>query len=122
MLLSPIVHPAYIAALVIMLATDAGSGETIDWLAWLGFGIFAAGYGVSIAVALHATRTSGLRHLATQTAWLPAYWLMISWAAYAAVHEFAVRRFHWNKTDHTGRVAAPQSGLPAEEVADQLQP
>lgn len=124
MLLSAIVHPAYLVAVAVAAISSGGDASALGWVGWIGAGVFATGYLVSIAIAWRAARDHGYAGLAARTAWLPVYWLMISLAAYGALHEFAMRssRFRWNKTDHKGRTTRPlPSRPPAQEVAEQLQ-
>lgn len=122
MLLSAIVHPAYLLALSVAIAGNELVGTS--WLWWMGTIVFAAGYAASIAIAWHAAISNGYGRLAAQTIWLPLYWLMISVAAYGALHEFAMRqsRFRWNKTNHRGRRSGiARSRSPTQEIADQPQ-
>lgn len=122
MLLSAIVHPAYLLALSVAMAGNELIGSS--WLWWVGTIVFAAGYIASTAIAWHAAMSNGYSGIAARTIWLPVYWLMISIAAYGALHEFALRqsRYRWNKTEHRGRHASTaRSGPPTQKIADQAQ-
>lgn len=67
-------------------------------------------YTVSMALGVLARRRRGLSTSAGTLMFLPAYWLMISAAAYCALFELIVRPHHWAKTEHRGIGAAISGG------------
>ncbi|ODT73167.1 MAG: hypothetical protein ABS75_00315 [Pelagibacterium sp. SCN 63-23] len=100
MLLAPLLHAGFIFTLVGLYFT-----ETLAWpsggiwpLTCLGALFF--GHGVAIATNLLGLRRTGQPYLSHWQALLPAYWLLMAWATLRALHEFAVRPFHWFKTPH----------------------
>lgn len=126
MLLSAFVHPIYAMALLYTFAGAFAAGESLDgngWW-WSGLGVFVTGYVVSVIVAVVAARRSDHPGLSRHVFAVPAYWMLISVAAYWALYDYYMRPFHWNKTPHTGRHDAAEAsrplGPPVEEVANQL--
>lgn len=106
MLLSALVNPIYLAALAWSLYAPGVSDAGLWW--WLGVGVFLSGYAVSLAVAAIAARRSGYANAGGVWS-IPLYWLLISFAAYGALVEYWRWPFRWNKTPHTGRMAARAS-------------
>jgi glycosyltransferase XagB len=102
--LSALLHPFALA--LIIWPFISGSGLAIPeslldtGLAGLSLAVLAAGYGVSMAAGI-----AGLRRLHYHGWWftiatLPAYWLLMSVAAWMGLWQFIVAPFHWNKTHH----------------------
>ena len=106
MLLSALVNPIYLAALAWSFYAPGVSDAGLWW--WLGLGVFLSGYAVSLAVAAIAARRSGYANAGGVWS-IPLYWLLISFAAYGALVEYWRWPFRWNKTPHTGRMAARAS-------------
>ena len=107
LLISAIIHPIYLVAVILAVVdpggvlSAAGPLETTLLAASL-FNLVAA----YLAMALLAGRSLALRgrnHLAVALVGLPAYWLLMSAAAYRAVWQLATRPFFWGKTPHPGR-------------------
>lgn len=111
MILSILVHPWF----YILLAEAALSGTDVapanSVLRWIFGAHLTIGYGTAWLLTIVTARgsISGL----WAAAWLPIYWLAISWAAYCAVIDFIFRPFHWEKTAHgagaSHRMALPKS-------------
>lgn len=73
----------------------------------------ALGYSAAMALALLAARRRHMR-LSAHVLFMPAYWLLISLAAYRAVWQFARAPFRWEKTEHgLSRLAPPRPTPPA---------
>jgi len=58
------------------------------------------GYAAAMALGFLAVRRRGLANLSWQVLLMPAYWLLISVAAYRAVWQFMTAPFKWEKTEH----------------------
>ena len=100
--LSSLVHPLFYLATVFALAK---SGTPADLGNGAGLAIFNAlvlvsGYSLSIAAGMAAISARGLFPLFGQALMMPAYWLLISAAAYKALWQLFTRPFHWEKTEH----------------------
>jgi hypothetical protein len=67
---------------------------------WL-VGLFniAMGYLASMALSLIALKQKGARFV-LHILFMPAYWLLISFAAYRALGQLITKPFHWEKTEH----------------------
>lgn len=109
-LLSALVHPLFLAILLIeaaagtLLAGDESMvGSTLRWLALLNV---VASYGVAMVLGYRAVAARGRRWLGWHIVLLPIYWLAISLAAYAALWQLFRAPFHWEKTAHSGRAPA----------------
>ena len=65
--------------------------------------LFVAGHGVAILMTAVGARRSGIRLRLIDVVSLPAYWVLVSLAAWTALIDLARSPFYWAKTDHVGR-------------------
>lgn len=106
-IVSPLVHPWFLAMLVYdvasgrVLAGTEGALEASAW--WLAVTTLCASYVSTMLLGAIAVVRRGRLRLLAQLAWLPVYWLAISLAAYRAMHELLVAPHHWQKTPHRAR-------------------
>lgn len=100
--LSNLLHPVfYVTTAVALILTGTPIGfQHGTALALFNIVILIAGYSFAIAAGLVAVAGRGLAPLFTQTLMMPAYWLLISIAAYKALLQLATKPFHWEKTEH----------------------
>ena len=122
MILSSLVHPWF----YVFLAADALRGELLtipenvlgQWLLGVGLVNLVAGYVSAIALGTVAAVRRGRPKLAANALMMPAYWLLISLAAYRALWQLVTAPFHWEKTEHAGQAAAHADfHLPARAAA-----
>jgi glycosyltransferase XagB len=64
-----------------------------------GFNFFF-GYASSLSLGWLAVRKRGMTRLASQVLFIPLYWLLVSVAAYRALHQLIKAPFYWEKTEH----------------------
>jgi cellulose synthase/poly-beta-1,6-N-acetylglucosamine synthase-like glycosyltransferase len=106
-ILSALVHPlVYAYALWKVSSGDLSLWPPEGWPAvvwWAGVANLAFAYLVGIALTALATLRRHDARLATHALLLPVYWMMISFAAYRALTDLALRPYHWRKTTHTAR-------------------
>ncbi len=106
-ILSALVHPlVYGYALWKVSTGDLSLWPPQGWTAvvwWAGVANLAFAYIVGIALTALATLRRHDARLAAHALLLPAYWMMISFAAYRAFADLALRPYHWRKTTHTAR-------------------
>jgi glycosyltransferase XagB len=101
---SALLHPLCIVGTILIylaeptLASDAGMA--LIGLAGLNLLILVAGYAVTMIIAVRALRQRGIAGWHVPILTMPAYWLLMSVAAWYALWQFAVAPFHWNKTEH----------------------
>ncbi len=115
LIVSALIHPIYLATLVIM-ATDPltlwGDGGAFAAMV-IGVNLFNlfAGYFAMAALATRTLALRGNRHQAWPLVLLPIYWLLMSVASYRALVQLVVRPHKWEKTPHRGRhhAAEPHS-------------
>lgn len=100
MVLSALVHPWVYVMLVFNLASGGPSLPETSHLWWLCLFNLIAGYGAGLSLAALAVKRHGGRLLIRSVAWLPLYWIAISFAAYRAVFDFIRRPYYWEKTPH----------------------
>jgi cellulose synthase/poly-beta-1,6-N-acetylglucosamine synthase-like glycosyltransferase len=62
--------------------------------------VFVLGYGVAMLAGAKALRQLGLRCRWSTIASMPAYWLLMSVAAWMALWQLVFAPFKWNKTEH----------------------
>jgi cellulose synthase/poly-beta-1,6-N-acetylglucosamine synthase-like glycosyltransferase len=108
--LSSLVHPLFYGSFILtMLAqiqlppseaylTDQVSSLTI--IAAFNLLVLFGGYSLSILAGMTAVAGRGLNPLILSSLAMPAYWLLISFAAYKALFQLFSRPFHWEKTEH----------------------
>ena len=101
---SALLHPLCLVATLVIYAAypvmPSGAGLFQVTIAGLNLFIFAAGYAVTIIASKRALRLRGIKGWAGTLATMPAYWLLMSCAAWYALWQFFVAPFHWNKTEH----------------------
>lgn len=107
MLLSALAHPwlyvllAYDLAHGTLTSMPADPAQRILW--HLGLFNLVMGYATGIALGALATMRRGARGLVRHVVLMPAYWLLISFAAYRGLWQLAAAPFLWEKTDHKCR-------------------
>ena len=100
--LSNLVHPLFYGSVAISIAA---TGVPADFKDGAGLAIFnmlvlISGYSLAIASGMAAVSVRGMPALLIHAAMMPAYWLLISLAAYKALWQLLTRPFHWEKTEH----------------------
>ena len=114
LIFSALVHPWFY--LLIALKTSAGTpfflpSSVFGFHVWL-IALFnvAIGYLASMALSLIALR-QGTARFALHILFMPAYWLLISFAAYRALLQLINRPYYWEKTEHgvSRMIAGPAS-------------
>ncbi len=121
LLLSALVHPWF----YLLAALDAAQGHLTvipdAWpgraLWWLGLFNLVTGYATGVALGTVAVRARGQGALALHALLMPAYWLLISLAAYRALWQLAVAPYLWEKTEHGAAGSRERAGGVAETVA-----
>ena len=100
---SALLHPICLAIMLwVFLAEPPRANPTWAQAALVGLSllVLASGYAVTIAIGWRALRHRGFAGWGFSLVTLPIYWLLISFAAWVALREFAVAPFRWNKTQH----------------------
>jgi cellulose synthase/poly-beta-1,6-N-acetylglucosamine synthase-like glycosyltransferase len=101
---SALVHPPCLIASILLVTWDHGqtapSTATGNLIAGLGLLVFVLGYAVSMIAAWRALRRYRIFGWWRDLMAMPAYWLLMSVAAWLALWQFIVAPFHWNKTVH----------------------
>ncbi len=103
-IISALFHPAFL----VLTVWSIWSGEFFpaqgNWLLVLATGIslavLTAGYASAIYAAHLGLKRLGKRRWLGTLLTMPAYWLLISAAAWLALWQLIVAPFHWNKTAH----------------------
>lgn len=101
---SALFHPFCLGLTIWLIASgrafsaDAGPVATI--VAGLNIAVLISGYAVAMLAGRRAIRRKGIKGWYFTLATMPIYWLLISLAAWAALWQFIVAPFHWNKTEH----------------------
>lgn len=106
-LLSALMHPLLyvIAAIELTRAQPFSPGTSqLDRVLWniAAFNL-SVGFLSAIAMAALHVHRRRLPGLALQPLLMPAYWLLVSFAAYRAVWQLLVAPHHWEKTSHRAR-------------------
>lgn len=113
LILSALVHPVFYAMAAVsawqgtLFVPPAGGVGAAIW--YLGLFNLATGYLIAIALGAAAVYRRLGPELVRDTALMPVYWLMISAAAYLALHELITAPFYWEKTAHSPRSSAAKS-------------
>lgn len=109
LILSALVHPWFY---VVAIAEAAyGPLRTLhhhmlsDIVTVLGVINLVLGYVTGVALGCVAVAGRGRHRLAASALLMPAYWLLISLAAYRALYQLAVSPYSWEKTQHRPRAA-----------------
>lgn len=100
--LSNLVHPLFYLSMAISIAATGAPADFKDGAGLALFNMFVliSGYSVAIAAGIAAVAVRGLPALLNHAAMMPAYWMLISVAAYKALWQLLTRPFHWEKTEH----------------------
>lgn len=100
--LSNIVHPLFYVSIAISIAATGVPANFGDGtgLAVFNLLVLISGYSVAVAAGIAAVAVRGMPSLLNHAVMMPAYWLLISLAAYKAMWQLVTRPFHWEKTDH----------------------
>ncbi len=113
-LLSVLVHPWFYVLALLDLWSGAGfmseasaNGSALWWIAVFNL---VAGYAAGVALGAAAVSARGWYRLALSSLWMPAYWLLISLAAYRALWQLLTAPFYWEKTAHRARANAAARG------------
>ncbi len=103
-ILATLAHPL----VYVLLAHDAFNGgflrqaESALGLHFWAIALFnlIAGFGAAAVLGVVSLRMRGIAGLLPQLLLIPVYWLMISLAAYRALHQLITNPFYWEKTQH----------------------
>jgi cellulose synthase/poly-beta-1,6-N-acetylglucosamine synthase-like glycosyltransferase len=103
MVFSALAHPIFYLLLAIEASADTPfllPSTVLRVHVWL-LALFnvAVGYIASMALSLIALKQKGAR-FALHILFMPAYWLLISFASYRALLQLITNPFHWEKTEH----------------------
>ena len=102
--ISALLHPILLALTTYFFLINpppaAGAPLSQTLLGGLNLAIFVSGYGITMLAANRALKKRGLKNWWMAIATLPAYWLLMSIAAWLALWQFIVAPFEWNKTEH----------------------
>lgn len=118
LILSTLVHPWFYAVAIAEVAY--GPLRTLhhhalsDIITVLGLANLVLGYVTGVALGWVAVAGRGRRRLAVSALLMPAYWLLISLAAYRALFQLASSPYRWEKTQHRPR-AAFTAQIPPDE-------
>lgn len=101
-MLSSLIHPWFYAIVAANLAAYGGVADPAGSLAllWFNVSVLVIGYGLAIFAGIVAVGRRGLTSLVPHALTMPAYWLLISVAAYKGAGQFLARPFYWEKTTH----------------------
>ena len=109
--LSALFHPFLIAITIwLLIENPPHVSLTTMILACLNLEVFVLGYGVAMLAGIRALRLRGHKGWWFTIATMPAYWLLISIAAWLALWQFIFAPFKWNKTKHG--LSKPQNQWP----------
>ena len=99
-LLHPICMAVTLALFILQPGLPAGASYFVITLTGLNLLVLVSGYGVAIIAGRRALYQLGITGWIFPLATMPIYWLLMSVAAWAALWQFIVAPFHWNKTEH----------------------
>jgi cellulose synthase/poly-beta-1,6-N-acetylglucosamine synthase-like glycosyltransferase len=119
-LAAALVYPfAWIIVAAQAWAIAAGAAPVTDIVFLGAIFVFVAGHIVPLRMIVAGARVTGLRIAWSDLMTVPAYWCLVSFAAWSALAALAVRPFHWVKTQHVGRLreAAPSKPVKAAHAA-----
>ena len=100
LVLSALVHPWVYVIFAANLWSGASPLPEASHLWWLCLFNLIAGYGAGLCLAALAVQRQGKRLPMRSVAWLPLYWIAISFAAYRAIFDLIRRPYYWEKTPH----------------------
>lgn len=103
-LLSALIHPWFCLVTFVDVSTGNGFMSAATGLSdvlWV-LAVFnlVAGYGAGIVLGWAAARARRWRVLSWWSLYMPAYWLLISFAAYRGLWQLVRNPYHWEKTMH----------------------
>ncbi len=106
--LSSLVHPLFYGSFILAMLAQAHLPQSDMTHQLSSYTVIAAfnllvlfgGYSLSILAGMTAVAGRGLSPLIVSSLAMPAYWLLISFAAYRALFQLFSRPFHWEKTEH----------------------
>ncbi|MEM8573661.1 MAG: glycosyltransferase [Pseudomonadota bacterium] len=107
-ILTALLHPWFYALLALQLISGGvflALPDSVFGLPFWAASVFSlsVGYATAMALGLIAVQHRRQHRLQWHVAFMPVYWLLVSFAAYRAVWQFAVAPFKWEKTDHGSR-------------------
>jgi hypothetical protein len=95
-----LLHPFFLAALLYEIATS-GFAETLQGLSGSVHGlVLFSGYLASMLTALAGLARRRLLRCAWVLLLVPLYWLLLSLAAWRALHQLLCAPYRWEKTEH----------------------
>jgi len=111
MILSILVHPWFYILAAAAVLSGGGLTPSNAFFWWTCGSGLVIGYGAAWALTIVTALRHGAPRRLISAAWLPVYWLAMSWAAYCALVDLIFRPFHWEKTAHGAAIrdAAPVS-------------
>ena len=117
LILSTLVHPWFYAAAIWEAAAGPWAilehGPVSNAVRVVAFANLVLGYVTGVALGALAVAGRNRYRLALSALLMPAYWLMISIAAYRALYQLATSPYDWEKTPHRPRSAfTPAAPLP----------
>ena len=106
MLISMLAHPWFYIFGAMDLTLGARVLPDDHVLLWIFMGNLIMGYGAAALLIVATSANAGLSGRVLSVVFLPVYWLAISFAAYRAMLDLAVRPFFWEKTMHGKRLVS----------------
>lgn len=103
--LTALIHPFFVAGLIIGIATHEpgpGPGGLLlqGAFSWLHETAIASGYLVTAMICGVGLARRGQTHSLWVLALIPVYWLLLSAAAWRALHQMMTAPYRWEKTTH----------------------
>ncbi|MCS0494308.1 glycosyltransferase [Ancylobacter sp. MQZ15Z-1] len=97
-----LMHPFFAIALLAgwLAGQPAPAGTAAAALEGIGVAVLVLGYASTLLCTVVGMRRRGLPGLARVVPLIPAYWLMMSLAAWRALAQLIVAPHYWEKTDH----------------------
>jgi cellulose synthase/poly-beta-1,6-N-acetylglucosamine synthase-like glycosyltransferase len=109
LILSALVHPWFYAAAIWEAVAGPWAilepGPVSNTVRVIACANLILGYVTGVALGAIAVAGRGRYRLAVSALLMPAYWLMISLAAYRALYQLATSPYDWEKTPHRPRAA-----------------
>jgi glycosyltransferase XagB len=96
--LAALVHPIFLVALVVDLATAAPGTTVVHYAPYLV--VLCIGYVASLQLAIMGLARRKLMRCAWALLLIPLYWLLLSLAAWRALEQFLRDPYRWEKTEH----------------------
>jgi cellulose synthase/poly-beta-1,6-N-acetylglucosamine synthase-like glycosyltransferase len=124
-IVSALFHPVFLGLTLWSILTGEMFPQTGGWLITVSTGLSLAvlimGYAAAICAAHLGLRRMGYNLWAGTLLTMPAYWLLISAAAWLALWQLLAAPFHWNKTEHgISRAARTVGSVPPARPATPL--